>query len=173
MGRIEKDIEVEAPLSTVYNQWTQFEEFPRFMEGVERVEQVDDTTLRWEASIAGQRREWTADIIEQVPDKRIAWMATQGETQNGGVVTFEPVDDSRTRIMLEVQYEPDDFFEQIGDKLGLVSARVKGDLDRFKEFIEGRGQETGAWRGEVHGGQKTTSGQSGITEPTGTTEPTL
>ncbi len=151
MGSIEKSIEVDVPVTTVYNQWTQFEEFPRFMEGVQEVRQLDDSRLYWKADVGGRDKEWHARIIEQVPDQRIAWESEQG-AQNGGQVTFEPVDGSRTRITLNMQYEPDDFVESAGNVLGFVSRRVQGDLERFKEFIETRGRETGAWRGSIGAG---------------------
>jgi uncharacterized membrane protein len=148
MGNVEKTIEVDVPVTTAYNQWTQFEEFPRFMEGVQEVRQQDDSRLYWKAEVGGRNKEWYARIIEQVPDQRIAWQSEQG-ARNGGQVTFEPLDGSRTRIRLNMEYEPDDFSESVGDVLGFVSRRVQGDLDRFKEFIETRGQETGAWRGSI------------------------
>jgi uncharacterized membrane protein len=147
VSTIEQGIEVEVPLRTAYNQWTQFEEFPRFMEGVEEVKQLDDQRLYWKASIAGQKREWEAKITEQEPDSRIAWYAV-GAT-NAGVVTFHRIDDNKTKVMLQLEFEPEDFVEKVGDALGIVNSRAKGDLERFKEFIEERGQETGAWRGEI------------------------
>ena len=145
---IEKSIEVDVPVRTAYNQWTQFEDFPQFMEGVEQVQQLDDTTLRWVAEIAGQKREWTAKITEQEPDMRVAWRSTEGAT-NAGVVTFHKLDDSKTRVMLQMEFEPEGVVETAGAHLGPLDARVKGDLERFKEFIESRGTETGAWRGRV------------------------
>lgn len=148
MGTVEKTIEVDVPVTTAYNQWTQFEEFPRFMEGVREVRQMDDTRLYWKAEIGGREKEWYARIIDQEPDRRIAWQSEQG-ARNGGEVSFEPLDGSRTNISLRMEYEPEDFVESTGDVLGFVSRRVEGDLDRFKEFIEARGQETGAWRGSV------------------------
>ncbi|MDO8616549.1 MAG: SRPBCC family protein [Dehalococcoidia bacterium] len=148
MGSVEKTIEVDVPVTTAYNQWTQFEEFPRFMEGVQEVRQLDDSRLYWKADVGGRDKEWYARILEQVPDQRVAWQSEQG-AQNGGQVMFEPVDDSRTRITLNMQYEPDDFVESVGDVLGFVSRRVQADLERFKEFIEASGQETGAWRGSI------------------------
>ena len=148
MSTVEKSIEVNQPVRTVYDQWTQFEEFPRFMEGVERVVQLDDTHLHWVAEIAGVKREWDAEITEQVPDQRIAWRSLVGE-RNAGVVSFQPNGQNSTRITLAVEYEPDDLVEKVGDKLGFVSKRTEGDLERFKEFIESRGAETGAWRGQV------------------------
>ncbi len=148
MATYEESIEVKVPLTTAYNQWTQFEDFPHFMEGVESVTQIDDTTLRWVAEIAGQRREWTAKITEQHPDERIAWTSTDG-TGNAGVVTFHRIDDETTRVMLQMELYPQDWKEKAADMLGFVKARVKGDLKRYKEFIESRGAETGAWRGEV------------------------
>jgi uncharacterized membrane protein len=144
----EESIEVKVPVRTAYNQWTQFEEFPRFMEGVREVRQLTDTELQWIAEIAGQRREWKAEITEQRPDKRIAWTSTEG-VKNGGVVTFHRLDDSQTKVMFQMEFEPDDTLEKAGDVTGVLKSRVKGDLVRFKEFIESRGQETGAWRGEV------------------------
>jgi uncharacterized membrane protein len=149
MSTIEQSIEVNVPVRTAYNQWTQFEDFPHFMEGVEEVKQITDTRLRWRAEIAGQEREWEAEIDEQRPDERIAWHAIDGST-NAGVVTFHRIDDGKTRVMLQLEFEPDDAMEKTGDALGLVKRRAKGDMERFKEFIESRGTETGAWRGEVH-----------------------
>ena len=148
MSNIEESIEVGVPVRTAYNQWTQFEEFPRFMEGVNEVKQLDDTTLHWKAEIAGQEREWDAKITEQTPDQRIAWTDIGGAT-NAGVVTFHKIDDSTTKVMLQIEFEPDGALEKIGDALGFVKTRAKGDLGRFKEFIESRGSETGEWRGEV------------------------
>ncbi len=161
MSTIEQSIEVQVPVRTAYNQWTQFEEFPRFMEGVKEVKQLDDVTLHWVAEIAGQTREWDAKITEQTPDQRIAWTDIGGES-NAGVVTFHRIDDDVTKVMLQLEFEPQDLGEKAADALGIVGRRAKGDLARFKEMIESRGQETGGWRGEVHGGQKTpTSRQQG------------
>ncbi len=148
MSKIEEGIEVQVPVRTAYNQWTQFEEFPKFMEGVEQVKQLDDVTLHWKAEILGQEREWEAKISEQEPDQRISWHSTTGPT-NAGVVTFHRLDDNSCKVMLQMEIEPDDAAAKAGDALGIVTRRVKGDLKRFKEFIESRGQETGAWRGEV------------------------
>ncbi|HVL97890.1 MAG TPA: SRPBCC family protein [Egibacteraceae bacterium] len=147
--RVEKSIEVDRPVRTVYNQWTQFESFPKFMQGVERVEQKDDKRLHWVAEIGMADREWDAEIVEQEPDRVIAWKAS-GETTNDGRVTFEPVGPDRTRINLVLEYDPEGFVEKAGDKLGVVDKRVEGDLERFKQYIEERGAEEGAWRGEIH-----------------------
>ncbi|RPH82079.1 MAG: SRPBCC family protein [Candidatus Rokuibacteriota bacterium] len=154
MATIEKSIEVDVPVRTAYNQWTQFETFPQFMEGVREVRQLDDKTLGWRAEIGGKDEEWIAEITEQVPDQRIAWRARSGK-RNAGVVTFHRIADHRTRIMLQLDYEPEGAVENIGDALGVVSRRVEGDLQRFKEFIESRGRETGAWRGEIRQDRKT------------------
>jgi uncharacterized membrane protein len=148
MATIEKSIDVHVPVNVAYNQWTQFEEFPRFMEGVKQVRQLDDTRLHWVAEIAGKTEEWDAKITEQTPDRRIAWTNTSG-ARNAGVVTFHRIDDDRTRVMLQLEYEPDGAVEKAGSALGFVGHRVEGDLARFKEFIEARGRESGAWRGEV------------------------
>jgi uncharacterized membrane protein len=148
MSTVEKSIEVDLPVRTVYDQWTQFEEFPRFMEGVEQVVQLDDTHLHWVAEIAGVKREWDAEITEQVPDQRIAWRSVTGE-RNAGVVTFQRSGPNSTRVTLVIDFQPDDLVEKVGDALGFVAKRTEGDLERFKEFIESRGVETGAWRGEV------------------------
>ena len=148
MATIERSIDVDVPVRTAYNQWTQFEDFPKFMEGVRAVRQLDDRHLQWQAEIAGRDREWQAEITEQHPDERIAWRSTQG-ARNAGVVTFHHLSATRTRIMLQLEYEPEGVTETVGDAIGLVSARVKGDLERFKEFIESRGRETGAWRGDI------------------------
>ena len=148
MSTIEQSVEVEVPVRTAYDQWTQFEEFPNFMEGVDEVKQLDDVTLHWKATVAGKTREWDAKITEQVPDQRIAWTNIDGAT-NAGVVTFHRLDDNRSKVMLQLEYEPEGLVEKAGDALGILKARTKADLERFKSFIESRGQETGAWRGEV------------------------
>ena len=148
MAKIEESIEVEVPVQTAYNQWTQFEEFPTFMEGIERVEQVDDTHLRWVAEVGGAREEWDAEITEQHPDERVAWKATSGKG-NAGVVTFHRIDEAQTKVMVQIDWEPEGVTEQIGATLGMDNRRVQGDLKRFKELIESRGRESGAWRGEV------------------------
>jgi uncharacterized membrane protein len=152
METIRESIEVGVPVSTAYNQWTQFEEFPRFMEGVETVKQTDDTHLRWVAEISGERREWQAEIVEQVPDQKIAWRAVDGNGPNG-VVTFEPLGEDKTMVIVEMSYEPEGLKEQLGAKIGLDSRQVKQDLERFKQLIESRGVESGAWRGEVKAGE--------------------
>ena len=148
MPSIEKSIEVRVPVHTAYNQWTQFEEFPRFMEGVQEVRQLDDTHLHWRASVGGKETEWDAVITEQIPDERIAWTNTSG-ARNAGVITFHKLDPQTTKLMLQVDYDPEGAVENIGSALGMVGRRIEGDLERFKEYIESRGAETGAWRGEV------------------------
>lgn len=155
MERIEKSIEVQCPVRTVYNQWTQFEEFPRFMAGVKEVKQLDDTHVHWHAEIWGKDKEWDAEITEQVPDQKIAWRSTTQEVPNAGMVRFEPLAPDKTRVRLTMEYEPKGIVENVGDALGIMTARVQNTVEDFKQFIESRGQETGAWRGEVHGGQKT------------------
>jgi uncharacterized membrane protein len=153
MERIEKSIEVNAPVRPVYNQWTQFEEFPRFMKGVKEVRQVDDTHLHWQAQIWGANKEWDAEITEQVPDQVIAWRSTNG-APNAGTVRFEPVSHDRTLVKLTMEYQPEKTLEKAGDAVGIFTGRVQNTLEDFKQFIEKRGAETGGWRGEVHGGQK-------------------
>ena len=148
MSVIEQSIEIDVPVNTAYNQWTQFEEFPRFMEGVREVKQIDNTHLHWKADIAGKEKEWNAEITEQIPDKRIAWRSREG-AKNGGVVTFHRLSDSKSKVMLQMEYDPDGIVENVGDAVGVVSQRVLRDLERFKQYIESRRQETGAWRGTV------------------------
>src|SRR5262244_1749753 len=148
MAQIEQSITVNVPVRTAYNQWTQFEEFPQFMEGIREVRQLDDTRLHFRAQIGGKEKSWDARITEQVPDDRIAWTSTSG-AHNAGLVTFHRLNDLQTRIMLQMEYDPEGMVEGVGDAVGVVATRVKGDLQRFKAFIEDRGQETGAWRGEV------------------------
>lgn|SRR5487761_1339468 len=145
---IEKTIDVNVPVHTAYNQWTQFETFPEFMEGVAEVRQLSDTRLHWKATIAGREKEWDAEITEQTPDQRIAWKAVDG-APNAGVVSFHRISEAQTRVSLQLEAEPEGIVEEVGDKLGVFGHRVDGDLKRFKEFVEARGTETGAWRGEV------------------------
>jgi len=139
---------VNVPLHTAYNQWTQFEDFPSFMEGVESVTQLDDRHLRWVADIGGETREWQAEIVAQEPDRRVAWRATDGK-DNAGVVTFQPLDQTTTRVEVQMQWEPEGMKEKAGSMVGMDDRRVKGDLERFKDMIEKRGVESGAWRGDV------------------------
>lgn len=149
MSHVEEHVEVNVPLRTAYNQWTQFEEFPAFMEGVERIEQRGDALTHWVTKVNGVEREFDARITEQLPDRRIAWMTVDGEARQAGLVTFEPVDATTTRIDLHMNWVPDGLAENAADKLGFVQRQISGDLKRFKHFIEARGAETGSWRGEV------------------------
>ena len=149
--KVEESIQVDVPVSTAYNQWTQFEDFPHFMGGVKEVRQLDDRRLHWVAEIAGVRREWEAAIVEQVPDQKVAWAATGGAT-NAGAVRFQPAGPASTTVFLTLEYEPEGVVEQVGDKLGIVGRQVKSDLKRFKELIEDAGYESGAWRGSVNEG---------------------
>ena len=152
MSTIEKSIDVHVPVRTAYNQWTQFEEFPRFMEGIQSVRQLDDTHLHFVANVGGRTKEWDAEITEQEPDMRIAWASTSG-AKNGGVVTFHHISERTTRVTLQMDWEPQGIVQNVGDKLGFDERRVKGDLERFKTFIEDRGAATGAWRGTVEQGE--------------------
>jgi uncharacterized membrane protein len=154
MPRFEETIEVDVPVRVAYDQWTQFEQFPQFMEGVERVVQRDDKMLDWTAKVAGQRKEWTAEITDQTPDVRIAWKSVSGD-ENGGAVLFEPLAADRTKVILRMDADPEGPVETVGANLGFLERRVKGDLERFKAFIESRRVPTGAWRGEIHGDRVT------------------
>jgi uncharacterized membrane protein len=149
MASLHKSIEIDVPVRVAYGQWTQFEEFPSFMENIEEVRQLDDKHLHWRAAISGKEKEWDTEITEQVPDQRIAWRSIGG-AKNHGVVMFEPVGADRTRMTVDVEYQPETTMEKVGDMLGMVSSNVEEDLENFKDFIESRGRETGAWRGEIH-----------------------
>jgi len=148
MSTIEQSIEVNVPLATAYNQWTQFEQFPQFMDGIDEVRQIDDTHLHWVASVGGRKEEWDAEVTEQHPNERVAWKSTDGKA-NAGVVTFHRIDDATTRVMVQMEFEPEGMVEKAGAAIGAPDRRVKGDLERYKELIESRGTETGAWRGDV------------------------
>lgn len=149
MSTIEKTVDVNVPVRTAYDQWTQFESFPQFMEGVESVKQLDDKRLHWKVEIGGVTREWDAEIVDQTPDQRVTWRATEG-AKNDGTVSFASDDlGSSTRVTMRLDYEPEGAVEKTGDMLNIVERRVEGDLERFKDFIESRSAETGAWRGEV------------------------
>jgi uncharacterized protein YndB with AHSA1/START domain len=149
--KVEKSVLVNVPVSRAYNQWTQFEDFPQFMGGVSSVRQLSDDRLHWVAEIAGVRRQWEARILEQVPDRKVAWAATTGAT-NAGEVTFEDVGGGQTSVHLSLEYEPEGFIEQVGDTLNVVANQAEADLDRFKQFIESERYATGAWRGSVNEG---------------------
>jgi uncharacterized membrane protein len=155
VAKVEEAIEVSVPVRTAYNQWTQFEQFPRFMENVEAVQQLDDKRLHWVAKVAGKRKEWDAKITEQVPDQKVAWESTTG-ARNAGKVTFEGRD-GRTRVNVQMEVEPEGAVESAGTALGGLQREVKEDLKRFKDYIEQRGQETGAWRGEIRDEQTTST----------------
>jgi uncharacterized membrane protein len=148
METLEESIEVEAPVTATYNQWTQFEDFPRFMEGVESVTQLDDKRVHWVAEVAGKRKEWDAEITRQVPDREIDWVGL-GDPDNRGRIVFEALDGDTSKVTMMLDYDPEGIVEEVGDALGLVKRRVRGDMERFKEFIEARGRETGGWRGQI------------------------
>lgn len=156
MAVIDQTIDVKVPLHTAYNQWTQFEDFPRFMEGVEQVHQLNETTLEWRAKVAGVEKSWRARIVEQVPDQRVTWVSIGG-ARNDGTVSFASLGPGTTRVNLLLEVEPEGPAEQAGTALGVLRNRVKGDLERFRDFIEARGTESGAWRGEVREGSETSS----------------
>ena len=154
MPKIEDTIEVQVPVQQAYNQWTQFEDFPKFMEGIQSVQQLDDTHVQWVAEIRGESRQWTTEITEQRPDEKVAWKTIEGEVKNDGVVTFEPMGDAQTRVNVQMDVEGDSTAENVaGDLLGVVKSQVRGDLERFKQLIENRDEETGAWRGHVREGE--------------------
>jgi hypothetical protein len=155
--KVEKSILVNVPVSVAYNQWTQFEEFPHFMGGVSKVVQLSDDRLHWVAEIAGVRREWEAQVLDQVPDRKVSWAATSGAT-NAGAVTFEDVGGGQTSVHLSLEYEPEGLVEKVGDKLNVVENQAERDLERFKAFIEDEGYATGAWRGSVGTGTAGTPG---------------
>lgn len=149
MSTVKESIDVDVPLHRAYNQWTQFEEFPRFMDGVEEVRQIDDDHCHWTTKVAGARREFDTEIVDQLPDERVSWRTVGGDSQQMGVVTFQQLDDARTRISLAMEFVPHGMAEKAGDMLGVLDRQVKGDLKRFKGFIEERGEESGAWRGRI------------------------
>lgn len=148
MASVTKSIDVHVPISTVYNQWTQFETFPEFMGGVDQITQLDDRRLRWKVTIGGQTREFDAEVTEQNPEERVAWKSIDGKT-HAGVVTFHKLGDDETRVTVQLDWQPEGIVEKAGAAVGIDDHQVSSDLDRFKSFIEGRGSETGAWRGEV------------------------
>jgi uncharacterized membrane protein len=148
MSTVVDSVDVAVPVHTAYNQWTQFEEFPRFMEGVSEIRQLGDKRLHWVVDIAGAHREFDAEITEQHPDERVAWKSISGP-KHAGVVTFHRLDDNHSRVTAQMEIDPEGFVENVADKTGVLDRRVKGDMKRFREFIEERGSETGAWRGEV------------------------
>ncbi len=156
MAVIDQTIDVKVPLHTAYNQWTQFEDFPRFMEGIEQVHQLNETTLEWRAKVAGVEKSWRARIVEQVPDQRITWVSTGG-ARNDGTVSFTSLAPDMTRVNLLLEVEPEGPAQQAGTALGVLRNQVTGDLERFRDFIEARGTETGAWRGEIREGAETTA----------------
>lgn len=152
MAQVQKSVDVDVPVRTAYDQWTQFESFPHFMDGVEKITQLDDTHTHWKTKIGGVEREFDAEITEQHPDERVAWKSTDGTT-HAGVVTFHRLDADKTRVTVQIDWEPEGIVEKAGALVQADDLKVKGDLDRFKDFIEGRGRETGAWRGDVEAPQ--------------------
>lgn len=163
---VQESIDVAVPIRAAYNQWTQFESFPNFMEGVESVQQFDDTHTHWKVRVAGAEREFDATITEQHPDERVAWKSTEG-TRHSGAVTFHRLADDQTRVTVQMDWEPAGLAEKAGSVVGADERRVKGDLKRFKSFIEHRGQETGAWRGDVP--RPDAGGPAGLGSPSSST----
>ena len=162
MATLQETIEVDVPVSTAYNQWTQFESFPEFMKGVESVEQIDETSLHFRTDIAGVRREYNARITDQLPDRRIAWVSTD-KPRNAGTVTFEPLGPEQSRVTVSLEWEPEGLVEKAGSAVHADSRQITADLRRFKEFIESRGIETGAWRSAVaHGEVESTDEEAGF-----------
>ena len=149
MANVEKSIDVDVPIRQAYDQWTQFESFPKFMNGVERITQLDDRHTHWVTKIGGVEREFDAEITEQHPDERVAWKSTTGDTSHAGVVTFHKISDNTTRVMVQLDWEPQGIVEKVGAVVGADDRQISADVKRFKEFIESRGTETGAWRGDV------------------------
>ena len=149
MSQVTESIDVDVPVRTAYDQWTQFESFPQFMDGVESITQVDDTLNHWVTNIGGVTREFDTEITEQHPDERIAWRSVGGDTEQAGVVTFHRLDDAKTRVTIQIDWEPSGAVEKVGAAVGADDKQVKADAKRFKSFIESRGVETGAWRGDV------------------------
>lgn len=165
MATVNQAIDVEVPVSVAYNQWTQFETFPEFMKGVESVQQIDDTALHFSTNVGGVKRDYNAQILEQVPDSLVSWASIDGP-RNAGSVRFEPLGPDRTRVNVEIEWEPENFAEKTGALVGIDDLRVSADLDKFKKFIEARGQETGAWRGTVASGDVDDSGEASGVETT-------
>ncbi|WP_314411825.1 SRPBCC family protein [Streptomyces kroppenstedtii] len=149
MSTVKEAVEVEVPVSVAYNQWTQFEEFPKFMEGVEEIRQVDDRHNHWTTKIGGVKREFDTEIVDQFPDERITWRTTSGDTRQKGTVSFQRLDDTRTRVQLVMDVEPTGVAEKAADLTGTIDRRVKGDMKRFKEYIEQGGGASGSWRGRI------------------------
>jgi uncharacterized membrane protein len=152
MSTVKESVEVDVPVGVAYNQWTQFEEFPNFMEGVEEIRQLDDRHNHWTTKIAGVKREFDTEIVDQLPDERITWRTTSGDTKQKGTVSFQRLDETHTRVQLAMEVEPTGMVEKAGDLTGTIDRRIKGDMRRFKEYIEQRGSETGSWRGRVRPG---------------------
>ncbi len=148
MSTVTESVDVDVPIRTAYDQWTQFESFPQFMSGVREIRQVDALHTHWTVEIAGQEREFDATITEQHPDERIAWKSDEGP-EHAGVITFHRLDDAHTRVTAQMDIDPEGFIENVADKLGILTHRVKSDMKKFKEFIERTGTETGAWRGDI------------------------
>ncbi len=149
MTTVTESVDVDVPIGMAYNQWTQFEDFPSFMDGVESVTQIGDTRTHWVTKIAGQVREFDAEITEQHPDERVAWKSTSGDTKHAGVVTFHRLNDNETRVTIQLDWDPEGFIETVGSAAGVDRHQVKADAKRFKEFIESRGDATGSWRGDI------------------------
>ena len=149
MASVQESIDVDVPIRAAYDEWTQFESFPKFLSFVKEIRQIDDTHNHWTVNIGGVEREFDAEITEQHPEERIAWTSTSGEAKHAGVVTFHRLDENKTRVMIQIDWEPEGLVEKAGAALGFDERQVKADANKFKEFIESRGTETGAWRGDV------------------------
>lgn len=150
---IEESIDVGVPLSVAYNQWTQFQDFSRFTKGVESVEQSNETEMTWRGKVFKSHRSWKAKIQEQVPDKRIVWTSEGPKGSSRGVVTFHPLAEDLTRVLVAIEYYPQGFFEKTANVWRAVGRRVRLDLKNYRRFTMLEGKETGAWRGRIERGK--------------------
>jgi uncharacterized membrane protein len=149
MAQVVQTIDVNVPVSTAYNEWTQFEDFPKFLSFVESITQQDATHNHWKVNVAGAQREFDTVITEQLPDDRVAWTSTGGQVDHAGVVTFHTLSDTSSRVAVQIDWDPEGFVEKAGAALHIPDRAVHAELAHFKEYIEGRGTADGAWRGTI------------------------
>lgn len=148
---IDESIELTVPVSTAYNQWTQFESFPRFMARVQNVKQLRPHLTRWTVGVGPVRHEFEAEITEQQPDSHVQWRSLGPASPHRGWVRFESAAAGRTTMQLHVDIKPAGAAGLLAST-PLISTTIRAELRNFKEFIEGAGHENGAWRGLISDG---------------------
>ncbi|NGO09686.1 SRPBCC family protein [Streptomyces sp. HC44] len=157
-------IDIGVSLRTAYDQWTQYQEFSTFTKGVQSANRADDTTSEWQAKVLWSNRSWKAHTTEQRPDDRISWTSEGAKGTTKGVVSFHPLGENLTRVLLVMEYYPTGLFERTGNIWRAQGRRARLDLKHFARYITLRGEATDGWRGEISDGEVVRSHEDALAE---------